>query len=231
MSNQKATFVVTGRVRFSYPHLFQPHSNIQGQEPRYSLTILIPKSDTATKAKIDAACAAAVQEGIANRWNGVQPPQLRLPVQDGDGVRQNGEAFGQECKGHWVINTSSKQPPQVVDASGNPIMVATDVYGGCYGRASINFFAYNNTGNRGVGAGLGNVQKLEDGEPLGGGRTTAAEDFGAAPAPAAPAYQAPAAPAYQPPVQPPYLPPTGTETYAPYAPPSGGINPITGAPM
>ena len=55
-------------------------------------------------------------------------------------------------------------------------MDATEVYSGCYGRLTLNFYAYNANGNKGVAAGLGNVQKLEDGEPL-GGFTRAEDDF------------------------------------------------------
>lgn len=108
------------------------------------------------------------------------PPNLRLPVHDGDGVKQSGDPYGPECKGHWVLNVSTKLKPEIVDPAGMPILLASDVYSGMYARATIRFFPYSQSGNRGVGCGLGNVQKLADGEPL-GGRTSAAEDFGAPP--------------------------------------------------
>ncbi len=201
------TAVTTGKARLSYEHLFQPYAHQQNQEAKYSVTILVPKTDIATKSRIDAAIAAATQNGISKCWNGVKPPIVAIPVYDGDGVRPtSGEPFGDECKGCWVFTASSKQPPQVVDLGLNPIINASEVYSGCYARVNVNFFPYNSNGKRGIGCGLNAVQKLEDGEPLGGG-VSVAEAFGApAPAPVQPTQQtysqqytqpaAPAAPSY-----------------------------------
>lgn len=176
----KITRVVTDKVRLSYVHLFQPYTYQQGQDPKYSCTVLVPKTDTATKARIDAAIEAAKQEGASSKWGGQIPPVVPVPVYDGDGVRpSDGQPFGDECKGHWVFTASSKQTPQVVDQAINPIIDQSEVYSGMYARVSVNFFAYNSTGKKGIGCGLNNVQKIADGEPL-GGRTTAAEDFGGA---------------------------------------------------
>ena len=223
MSNQNPQHVVTGRVRLSYVHLFTPRANKPGDEPKYSVTILLPKSDIATKQRIDAAMQAAVQAGVSSRWNGVRPPQVASPIHDGDGVRpSDGAPFGDECKGHWVFTASSKQPPQVVDTHLNPIIQQTEIYSGIYARVSIGFFPYNNSGKKGIGCGLRNVQKLEDGEPL-GGRTNAADDFGGVPAyPASsPGY---AQPTY--PQQPVYTPQPVQPTY-PQQPQQ--YDPITGA--
>lgn len=203
------TAVTTGKARLSYEHLFQPYAHQQNQEAKYSVTILVPKTDIATKSRIDAAIAAATQNGISKCWNGVKPPIVAIPVYDGDGVRPtSGEPFGDECKGCWVFTASSKQPPQVVDLNLNPIINASEVYSGCYARVNVNFFPYNSNGKRGIGCGLNAVQKLEDGEPLGGG-VSVAEAFGSpapAPAPVQPTQQtysqqytqptAPAAPSY-----------------------------------
>lgn len=191
MSEKKATQVITEKVRLSFVHLFTPYAHQPGQEAKYSCTVLVPKTDTVTKAKIDAAIEAARQEGLARTWGGAAPPNLPIPVYDGDGVRPNGEAFGPECKGCWVFTAGSKQAPQVVDASVSPILDQSEIYSGIYGRVSVNFFPYFAAGRKGIGCGLNNVQKLADGEPL-GGRTTAAEDFGApqTAAPAAGAYGA-----------------------------------------
>lgn len=182
MANQQieATNVTTGQVRLSYVHLFQPYAR-PGQEAKYSVTILIPKSDIATKQRIDAAIQAAIQKGVSSVWNGARPPQPKTPVWDGDGVRQNGEPFGPEAKGHWVLTASSKQQQAIVDANLNPIIDQTQIYSGMYGRVNINFFPFSNSGNRGIGAGLGPVQKLADGEPL-GGQISAEQAFGNAPA-------------------------------------------------
>ena len=171
-----ATKCLTGTVRLSFVHLDQPHSN-NGGEPKYSCTLLIPKSDTATKTDIDNAMEAAAQAGVSGCWNGTRPPVLKVPIYDGDGVRPNGEAFGPECKGHWVMTASSKQKPEVVHISNiRSALAPQDVYSGMYARVTINFFPYSNSGNRGVGCGLGNVMKTDDGEPL-SGRTNAASDF------------------------------------------------------
>ncbi|KKX56362.1 DUF2815 family protein [Brevibacillus borstelensis] len=182
MTTGQETNVTTGEVRLSYVNLFTPRANQQGQEPKYSATILIPKSDVATKQRIDAAINAAINKGVQTVWAGARPPQPKIPIYDGDGVRPNGEAFGPECRGHWVLTASSKQQQQVVDANLNPIINQTEVYSGMYGRVNINFFPYNNSGNRGIGAGLGPVQKLRDGEPL-GGQISAEQAFGGAPVP------------------------------------------------
>lgn len=221
------TAVTTGKARLSYEHLFQPYAHQQNQEPKYSVTILVPKTDIATKSRIDAAIAAATQNGISKCWNGAKPPIVAIPVYDGDGVRPtSGEPFGDECKGCWVFTASSKQPPQVVDLGLNPIINASEVYSGCYARVNVNFFPYNSNGKRGIGCGLNAVQKLEDGEPLGGG-VSVAEAFGA-PAPAAPAAPAPVQPTQQTYSQQYTQQPQGYP--APPADPYYGIDPVTGAP-
>lgn len=172
-------FVVTGQCRFSFVHLFKPYSNRQGGEPKFSVTLLIPKSDFATRQRIDAAIQAAVQDGVSSRWNGIQPPQLFYPIHDGDSPKpSDGLPFGEECRGHWVITASTKadQRIDIVDAQCNPILNQSDVYSGMYGRVSMRFFAYNAGGKKGIGCGLRNVQKLGDGTPL-SGRSSAADDF------------------------------------------------------
>ncbi|MCM1024431.1 MAG: DUF2815 family protein [Prevotella sp.] len=188
MAITETTFT-TGRARLSFTHLFEPYANNPGQEAKYSVTVLVPKSDVAAKQRLDAAEAAAKRQGLAKCWNGAMPPMIASAVHDGDGVRPNGEPFGEECRGCWVFTASSKQPPQVVDVNLNPIINQSDVYSGCYARVCVNFFPYNSNGKRGVGIGLQAVQKIEDGEPL-GGRVSAAEAFGAPMAVSQPAQQA-----------------------------------------
>lgn len=237
MHQNDAMKVLTGKCRLSFVNLSAPRANQPGQEPKYSVTLLIPKSDTTTKADIDQSMQAAMQDGLANTWNGVRPPNIRIPLYDGDGVRPSGEAFGPECKGHWVMTASSKMKPEVVDITGSPIMLASDIYSGMYARVTIRFFAYSNSGNKGIGCGLGNVQKLEDGEPL-SGRTSAAVDFAVQPAPS-PTYQPnyplpqPGTPMYPAPQQTPYNPaayPSQAPAYQPSAYPQPPIDPITGQP-
>ncbi len=186
MANQNNTHVVTGKVRFSYCHLFEPYAGVQNgpdAKPKFSTTVLIPKSDTATKARIDAAIAAALRKGAAEKKFPENVPLDRLPqpVYDGDGFRADGfTPFGDECKGHWVLTAScvESQRPEIVDANGNPIIDQTQVYSGMYGRVSLDFYPYSVPARKGVGCGLGNVQKLADGEPLGATRVSAAADFG-----------------------------------------------------
>ena len=210
--------VLTGEVRLSYVHLIEPRTNKPGDDPKYSATLLIPKTDFATKADIDASIQAAAQDAVSKVWNGAAPPQLRVPIYDGDGVRQSGEPFGEECRGHWVMSASTFNKPQVVGIQNiNQELPPREVYSGMYARVTIRFFGYSNSGNKGIGCGLGNVMKTRDGEPL-SGSASAASDFagigqvgGAAadfanpaqgaqpPVAPAPAYGAPA-PAYGAPV-------------------------------
>lgn len=244
MSNQQ-TNVTTGQVRLSYVHLFQPYAGPNGGEPKYSTTILIPKSDVATKQRIDAATQAAIIAGVSTRWNGVRPPQIALPVHDGDGPRpSDGMPFGEECKGHWVVSASSKQQQAVVDINLNPIINQTEIYSGVYARVNINFFPYANSGKKGIGCGLGPVQKISDGEPLGGG-VSAEQAFGSPaggyvppqqPAPQPqyqqPQYAPPAQGAYGQPPQPQYSPPVQQPQYAPPQQQQPvQYDPITGMPI
>ncbi len=171
--------LTTGKVRLSFCHVWEPQTPQGGGEPKYSVTILIPKSDVNTLNAIYAEMESVKQSGISSVWGGTLPPIVKVPLYDGDGVRPSGEAFGPECKGHMVITASSKSQPQVVDLNVQPVLNRADVYSGCYARVNINFFAYNQAGNRGLGCGLNCIQKVEDGEPLAGG-VSAQEAFGGA---------------------------------------------------
>ena len=220
------TNVTTGRARLSYVHLFKPYAYQPGQEEKFSVTVLVPKTDVDTKARIDAAIEAAKQRGINEKWNGQCPPIVPTPVYDGDGVRpSDGMPFGPECKGHWVFTASAKEdyPPEVVDKMGNPIINHSEVYSGIYGRVNVSFFPYAFGGKKGIGCGLGPVQKLEDGEPLGGSAPTAAQVFGA-PQPAQTTQQAYQQPAQT--TQQAYQQPAQQATYM--AAPA--VDPITGLP-
>lgn len=180
MAIGELTNVTTGEVRLSFVHLFKPYAFQPGQEEKYSTTILLPKSDTQTKARIDAAIQAAKERGAADKWNGVAPPVIPNPIWDGDGVKQDGTPFGAECKGHWVFTarTSIDYPPEVVDQNGNPVINHSDVYSGCYALVNVEFWPYNFNGKKGIGCSLGPVKKVRDGEPLGGSAPTAVQAFG-----------------------------------------------------
>lgn len=170
------TRVVTGRVRLSYANLFTPRS-INGSDPKYSVSIIIPKSDKQQLEVIKKAIENA-KERDKGKWNGKVPPNLKLPLRDGDLERPDDEAYANS----YFINANSTRPPAVVGlekdvATGKAIPLGEDeVYSGCYARVSINFYGFNTAGNKGIACGLGNVQKVDDGERLGGG-PTAEEDF------------------------------------------------------
>lgn len=171
-----ATKVLTGEVRLSYANLVTPRSSKPGADPKYSVTLLIPKSDNATKVDIDNSIRAAYEDGVSKKWGGAHP-QAKVIVHDGDGIRQSGLPYGDECKGHWVLTASTKNKPQVVGIDNIKCELAPqDIYSGMYARVTINFYAYDTEGSKGVACGLGNVLKTRDGEPLSGG-ASAASDF------------------------------------------------------
>jgi len=167
-----STKVITGKCRASYVHIFEPHST-NGSEPKYSISIIIPKSDADTIGKIRAAIEEAKQSGIS-KWNGKLPPNLKLPLRDGDEERPDDPAYADS----YFINCNSVEKPGIVDRKRVPITDPTVIYSGCYIRVSINFYPFNTNGNRGVGAGLGNVQFWCDGDPL-NGRVRAEDEFDA----------------------------------------------------
>jgi len=164
------TKVVTGKVRLSYAHLHEPHA-IEGNEPKYSVSLIIPKEDKQTLKLIKEAIEEA-KENAKALWGGKIPANLKTPLRDGDEDRPEDEAYANS----YFINANSKRKPEIVDLKGNKGLGPEEVYSGCYARVSINFYGYNAAGNRGIACGLGNVQKLEDGERLGGG-SSAEEDF------------------------------------------------------
>ena len=166
----KAIKVVTGKVRFSYAHVFTPQASQEGGTPKYSVSIIIPKSDKETVEKINKAIEQAKEENKAV-WGGTVPKGLKGGLRDGDEEKDD-PAYANS----YFINANSSQKPGVVDADLNAILDASEFYSGCFGRASVSFFAYNSNGSKGVGCGLNNVQKLEDGEKL-GGASSASDDF------------------------------------------------------
>lgn len=166
------TRVVTGRVRLSYPHLFEPHA-FADEEPKYSVMILIPKSDTATLRKIKEAQAQALKDGIGSVFGGKTPKEMQYTLKDGD---DDADEYPERAD-HWVMTVRSKVKPGVVDQNVNPILNQSEVYPGMYARVSMNAFPYKYGGKSGVSFGLGNVQKVADGEPLGGTKPPEA-DFG-----------------------------------------------------
>ncbi len=166
-----ATKVITGKCRASFVHIFEPQS-VNGSEPKYSLSLIIPKSDTKTLGEIKAAIEEAIQNGISGKWGGKRPANLKLPLRDGDVDRQEDEVY----QGSYFVNATSLEKPGIVDRKRIPITDPLTVYSGCYVRASINFYPFNVNGNKGVSAGLCNVQFWSEGEPL-TGRMKAEDEF------------------------------------------------------
>ena len=171
MKNQSIATKVIVPCRFSYLHCWEPDS-VNGGDPKFSVSAIVPKSDTRTVEAIKAAIEQAKKDSVS-KWGGKIPGNLKTPLRDGDIDRPDDEAY----KGCYFFNANSRQAPQVVDGKVQPILDQSEVYSGCYGRISVTFYGYNSNGNRGIAAGLGNIQKLKDGEPLGGGRAKAVDDF------------------------------------------------------
>lgn len=191
------TKVVTGKVRASYAHVFVPSAMEEGQDKKYSLCILIDKTDKVTVNSIKKAIKQATEDG-KGKLGKITATNLKNPLRDGDDEREDDENYA----GCYFINANSNKKPTVLDIKKMEIMLDEDFadrikrktddeiqeieskrsdeefYSGCYCRASVNFYAFNVKGNKGIACGLNHVQKLEDGEDLGGGRTSADEDFG-----------------------------------------------------
>lgn len=170
------TKVITGvDTRWSYANVWDPKS-INGGTPKYSVSLIIPKSDKVTIQKIKAAIQAAYEEGESKlKGNGKSVPSLsvlKTPLRDGDLERPDDEAY----KNAYFVNANSATAPEIVDADRQQIIDRSEVYSGVYGRASINFYAFNSNGNKGIACGLNNLQKIRDGEPL-GGKASAESDF------------------------------------------------------
>ena len=177
MANNNPTKVITGRnTVMSYLYITEPKAPIGGGTPKYSVSLIIPKSDTATVEKIHAAIKAAYEEGLGKlKGTSRSVPALediKTPLRDGDKERKGDSVY----KDAWFINANSTNKPGVVDSECMPIFDEAELYSGIIGRASINFYAYNSNGNRGIACGLNNIQKLSDGTPL-GGRSRAEDDF------------------------------------------------------
>lgn len=168
------TRIVTGEVRLSYAHVWEPNS-IQGGKPKYSTSLIIPKTDTATIAAIEKAVDAAIEAGIG-KFGGKRPNKaaLKLPLHDGD-IERDDETYTNA----YFVNANSLIAPQIVDQNVAPILDRAEVYSGCYARVSLSFYAFNTNGNRGIACGLRNIQKTRDGGSLGDGRVSAESDFGA----------------------------------------------------
>ena len=169
------TKIITGVCRLSYANIWQAKS-INGGTPKFSTSVLIPKSDTVTVARVEKAIQAAYEEGEGKlKGNGKSVPPLtalKTPMRDGDLERPDDPAY----EGHWFVNANSNTAPGVVDINRQPIIDTSEIYSGVYARVSLSFYAFNSNGNKGIACGLQNIQKVRDGESL-GGRAKAEDDF------------------------------------------------------
>jgi hypothetical protein len=180
MANEnQATKVITGKVRLSYANIWEPKS-VNGGEEKYSASILIPKSDKETLRKIKEAENVLKQEAMSKN-KGKLPQKFHTPLRDGDEERPDDEAY----VGHYFFNASSNNQPGIAKPIGKgsdgktkleEITDTTEVYSGCYARVSVNFYLFDTNGNRGIAAGLNNIVKVQDGEPL-AGRASVQSDF------------------------------------------------------
>ena len=170
----QTTKVVTGKCRLSYAHLFEAFSNNEGQEPKFSTVILIPKSDKKTMKALRAAQQAALENGKSSKFDGRIPKSWQDTIRDGDD--EDVLDKNPEYANHWFMSSSSKTKPGIVDKDVVEILDSTEVYSGCYARVSLNAFPYAVSGKKGVSFGLNHVQKMSDGEFL-GGRSKAEDDF------------------------------------------------------
>lgn len=169
---EKNTKVITGKVRFSYVHVFEPEAVGDSEDKKYSVSIIIPKSDKKTLSAIKQAIELAKENGKTSKFGGKIPANLKTPLRDGDEERPDDEAY----ENAYFINASAYSKPGIVDRELNPITDEEEFYSGCYGRASITFFPFNASGNKGIAAGLNHVQKTSEGERL-GGRVSVDVDF------------------------------------------------------
>ncbi len=172
---QNPTKVITGpETRWSYANVWEPKS-INGGAPKFSVSLIIKKTDPCIP-KIKAAIQAAYEEGEGKlKGTGKSIPPLaaiKTPLRDGDLERPDDPAYA----GAYFINANNQSAPGIVDADRQPILERREVYSGVYGHASISFYAFNSSGNKGIACSLNNLQKIKDGEPL-GGHSRAEDDF------------------------------------------------------
>lgn len=160
-------------IRFSYANVWVARAMNDGDDPKYGISLLIDKDDDPMVKKIKAAIKAAVAEGKSSKWGGKIPRNYKYPLRDGDEERPDDENYANM----YFINASSKTKPGIVDEEREDIIDADAFYSGCFGRATVNFYPFKVSGSSGIAAGLENLQKLKDGEPLGGARVSAFDDF------------------------------------------------------
>jgi len=174
-AQQPATKVMIGEVRFSYANVHVAQAINGSSDLKYSVVLLIPKTNKVLMAKIRAGIEAAKKEGVSTKWKGKLPPKIDITLHDGDEDKPDNEEYA----GHYYLNCNNKRKPGIMvrqDGENYPLTNVDDFYSGCYGFATINFFPYDSAGKKGIGASLNNLLKTRDGERLSGG-ASAEQDF------------------------------------------------------
>ena len=172
-TNKERIEVTTRKVRLNFPHLFEPHGFNDSDKKQFSTVIMLPKSDVVTKKLIDEAIEKAIQKGITEKWGGKRPKNIDVAIRDyeAEGLEPDDEGYYEPYIGHYVFNAKSNAefPPVIVSLNPNiPITDESEIYSGVYARVNLSFYPYSYSGNKGVGIALNMVQKLTDGEALGG---------------------------------------------------------------
>lgn len=159
----------TTEVRLSYTNLLAPRAQNaeKPEELTYSTAILIPKSDKATIAAMKKAIDEALADGVAKKWAGKKPNGLKYPLRDGDADRPDDENYA----GMMFMNakgpSGGAKKPFLFDKDGRETESESDIYSGVYGRVSVQFYAFDKNGSKGVAAGITALQSSGKGEPLG----------------------------------------------------------------
>lgn len=164
--------VITGVVRFSYAHVFEPYAGDGEETAKYSVQLIIPKSDKKTIKAIQSAVQDALIAGKDKKFGGKIPKVFKDPLRDGDDEREDDSNYADA----YFLTAKSTTAPDVVDRSRSPILDKDEFYSGCFGVASITFFPFN-VKNAGIGVALNNIMKTHEGDSLGGKRSNADEDF------------------------------------------------------
>ena len=162
-----STKVVTGTVRFSYLTVFTPRAFAEGSPETYSVVLLIPKEDKKTIRKIKDAIDEEIQEGMSSFWKGKKPSNLWNPLRDGDEEKADEHP---EYAGMYFLTAKSTTKPILLDRDGEELFDQSEMYSGCWGRANVNFYAFDNK-TKGVGVGLNALKKMRDDEPFGNAMT------------------------------------------------------------
>lgn len=170
-----AVKLVTTEVRFSYAHVFEAKAINEGDDAKFSVSILISKKDKKLVTSFEKAIQDAISEDAKGKNKLKGAKKIKTPLRDGD--EESDEAA---YEGHFFLSANSKDRPMIVDENRQEIIDPREFYSGCYGRASLNFYAFDTRGNKGIAVALNSIQKLRDGDSLGGGYTKASleEDFG-----------------------------------------------------